>query len=194
MIAFCSVLRQRTNNRADTSSLGGDLLRGGDRQTYHRSHRLVGLVILTLIGIGLLGGVIGHAIPGPVFPLSPSFPGSHPFQGTQAGGVQTSSQQTIAQARTIPALCLPTDISCLLSAAMQWATQQVLGSFQPLIDAIDHNPLNFISQTPLCVSACPTQNSPYQQNATIGTFVTWSIGVVDAAVAVFIVLGGYNIM
>jgi len=89
---------------------------------------------------------------------------------------------------------LPTDITCLLSAAMQWATQQLLGSFQPLIDAIDHNPLNFISQTPLCVSACPTQNSPYQQNATIGTFVTWSIGVVDAAVAVFIVLAGYNIM
>jgi hypothetical protein len=51
MIAFRSVLGQRTNNRADASSLGGDPPRGGDRQTDHRSHRLVGLVILTLIGI-----------------------------------------------------------------------------------------------------------------------------------------------
>jgi hypothetical protein len=77
---------------------------------------------------------------------------------------------------------------------MQWATQQILGSLQPLIDAIDHHPLNVISQTPLCVSACPTQNSPYPQSPVITTFVHWSIGVVDAAVAVCIVLGGYNIM
>jgi len=108
--------------------------------------------------------------------------------------VETPSQKTIAQAPTGAAFCLPTDITCLLNVAMQWATQQLLSVLQPLIDAVDHSPLNFISQTPICVSACPTQESPYPQNATIGTFVTWSVGVVDTAVAVFIVLGGYNIM
>jgi hypothetical protein len=108
--------------------------------------------------------------------------------------VELSSQKAMAQTPTIPAFCLPTDINCLLNGAMQWATQQILRVFQSLIDAIDRNPLNFISQTPICLSACPTQDSPYQQNATIGTFVNWSVGVVDAAVAFFIVLGGYNIM
>src|SRR6266480_1382219 len=115
MIAFRSVLRQRTNNRAAAFSLGGDPPRGGNRQTDQRSHHLVGLVILTLIGIGLLGSATSrqHAISGLVFPMSPSIPRSHPFEGTQAGGVQIPSQQTTAHMKAIPALCLPTDISCL---------------------------------------------------------------------------------
>jgi len=185
----------------DASSLRDDPPTGDDRLPTQQSSRLVGLVILTLIGVWLLDGISGqamsmqaHPVPGQAFAISPSFPGSRPFEGTQAGGMEAPGQQTTAQARAIPAFCLPTDITCLLSIAMQWATQQLLGSFQPLIDAVDQSPLNVISQTPLCVSACPTQNSPYPQSPTITTFVHWSIGVVDAAVAVFIVLAGYNIM
>jgi len=197
MIAFYPVLRQRKDDSGDTL----DLQRKDHRQTDQQSYRFVIPIILTLIGIWLLGGIPGrstgmqaHATPRHALPISPSLPGSRPSEGTQAGGVELPRLTTTAQTPAIPAFCLPTDLNCLLSAAMQWATQQFLGVFQPLIDAIDHNSLNFISQTPLCVSDCPTQDSPYQQNATIGTFVRWSVGVADAAVAVFIVLGGYNIM
>jgi hypothetical protein len=200
MVTFPPVLRRRRNNDTGTSSLGGEPLAGDNKQTDRRSSRLVGLVILTLIGMWILSSMnvyamnIHHAIAGQAFPVAQSFSQLNGLQGRQKGGVQAPSQKTRAQTPMVASFCLPTDLPCLLTTAMQWATQQLVSVFQPLIDAINRSPLNFISQTPICVSACPTQQSPYPQNATIGTFVSWSVGAVDAAVAVFIVLAGYNIM
>jgi hypothetical protein len=201
MEVFHAIFQQRTNESAHASSLREGQQRADYRQTDQPPSRLIGLVILTLIGVWLLAAPPEHPmsrqmhiIVGQAVPIRPSLPVLDGPQGTQAGGGEIPRQNMTAQAPTVPAFCLPTDITCLLDAAMQWATGRLLGIFQPLIDAIDQNPLNFISQTPMCVSACPTQNSPYPQNGTIGAFVTWSIGVADAAVAVFIVLAGYNIM
>lgn len=179
MAAFLPVLRRRRNNGTGTSSLGGEPQRGDNKQTNRRSSRLVGLVILTLIGMWLLGEMTAlaahamsmqtHAIAGQAFPATSPSPRLDKLQRRQAGGVQAPSQKLLAQTLMVAAFCLPTDLPCLLNTAMQWATQQLVSVFQPLIDAINRSPLNFITQTPICVSACPTQQSPYPQNATIGT-------------------------
>ena len=202
MIPFPSLPRRKKKGETLVSPASGDTRYRNREQHIERSYRFIGLIILTLIGIWLLGSIArpatgrqthsatSHA----VTPSLSSISGSSSLKGTQMGGVDTSDQKTQTQRSAIPAFCLPTDVNCLLNGAAQWAAQGILGVFQPVIDAIDQNSLNFITQTPLCVSACPTNDSPYQQNATIAVFVNWSVGVVDAAVAVFVVLGGYNIM
>ncbi len=86
---------------------------------------------------------------------------------------------------TAPALCLPTDLTCLLNQAAQWVARAIISVIEPLIDKIDQNSLNFITQTP--------PDGTYQ-NATVMQFTQWSISVVNVAVAVFIVIAGYNIM
>ena len=149
-----------------------------------RASRIVSLVILTLIGLWLFAGIGGHRDVVKSATARTFTSASKPI-GSQAGGVV---------ARTEPSFCLPTDTTCLLNSVAQWVASGILGIFQPLIDAIDRNSLNFISQTPICVSACPTNDSPYQENATVATFVNWSVGVADLAVTVFVAIGGYNIM
>ncbi len=104
-------------------------------------------------------------------------------KGTQSGAGEETG--TGATPGSMPAFCLPTDLTCLLNQAAQWVGQQVLAVLQPLITAIDRNPLNFLSQTPPAAT---------YQNAVVRQFTDWCIGVVDAAVAVFIVIAGYNLM
>jgi len=85
----------------------------------------------------------------------------------------------------IPAFCAPFDVNCWLGQAAQWIAQNIFNVLQPLIDAINQSSLNFITQTPPAGT---------YQNATVMQFTAWSISVVNAAVAVFIIIAGYNIM
>lgn len=122
----------------------------------------------------------------------PTLSASESIKDSQEGAVNTSAHKTNTLMPSIPNICL--DVNCMLNEAAKWVAQGILGAFQPVIDALVQNSLNFISQTPICVYACPTNDSLYQQNVTITTFVNWAVGVVNAAVAAFVVLGGYNIM
>jgi hypothetical protein len=85
----------------------------------------------------------------------------------------------------VAAFCNPLDVSCWLSQAAQWIAQNIIGVLQPLIDDVNQNSLNFITQTPPAAT---------YQNAAVIQFTAWSLSVVDAAVAIFIVIAGYNIV
>src|SRR5260370_20010822 len=97
----------------------------------------------------------------------------------------TGAEERIPKASMVPAFCAPFDVNCWLGQAAQWIAQSIFNVLQPLIDAINQSSLNFITQTPPAGT---------YQNATVMEFTMWSIGVVNAAVAVFIVISGYNIM
>jgi hypothetical protein len=89
----------------------------------------------------------------------------------------------------------PLDPACwaqLAAKAMaQWIAQAILSALQPLIESIDHNSLNILTQTPL-LGQNVSRSSPL--DATIVALWNWAIGVVDAALTIFIILGGYTIM
>lgn len=96
MAAFPPVFRRRKNNGTETSSLGGEPQRGDNKQTNQRSLHLVGLVILTLIGIWLLSSMTAHAmntqihaISGQTFSVAQPLSRLDGLQGRQEGGVQT---------------------------------------------------------------------------------------------------------
>jgi hypothetical protein len=148
------------------------------------------LLLLSLVGLYLLTGVGSSKERGTDGPQTvafvshtTTFSASAFADGTQSGGGEETTSTATTGRRA--AFCLPTDLNCLLNQAAQWVGQQVLAVLQPLINAIDHNPLNFLSQTPPAAT---------YQNATVMQFTNWAIGVVDAAVAVFIVIAGYNVM
>ena len=155
----------------------------------HRySYRLVFLTVLTLIGFFVLAGsgikttgIPAHATLTQHTSMSASSSPQPSPQGTTFSGSGEASPRT----STIPAFCAPFDVNCWLSQAAQWIAQNIFNVLQPLIDAINQRSLNFITQTPAAGT---------YQNATVMQFTTWSISVVNAAVAIFIVIAGYNIM
>lgn len=155
-----------------------------------RLSRSVKLVLLTLIGICLLSGLTHpdkaqqhSAVASPTQTISSPSPEPGRPVGTQAGGVEQHTQTLTPQAPALPTACGLLDINCDLNSAAQWLAQGIQSAIQPVTDAIDHDPSNFISQTPICVSGCPTNDSPYQSNGTISIFVNWAIGIVNVAVA-----------
>ena len=81
------------------------------------------------------------------------------------------------------------DPTCWLQKAVaslaQWMAQGTLNLIQPLTDRINQGSLNFITHTPV--------DGTYN-NGLVKTFVAFSLGVVDAALAVLIVIAGYNVM
>lgn len=85
-------------------------------------------------------------------------------------------------------ICLPLDIPCILHQAAQWVADGILSALQPLMDGITTSSLNFLTQTPV------DGGDGLFQNALVLQLVRWAIGAVDAAVALFLVIGGYNIM
>ena len=86
----------------------------------------------------------------------------------------------------------PTCWAALAAKAMaQWLAQAILSALQPLIENIDHNSLNLLTQTPL-LGQNVSSSSPL--DATIMALWNWAIGVVDAAITIFLILGGYTIM
>ncbi len=107
-----------------------------------------------------------------------------------AGGVTTPSMP--ADTCSSPN---PLDPACwaqlTAKALAQWIAQAILSAIGPTIESIDHNSLNILTQTPL-LTQTPAGGSSL--DATIIVLWNWAIGVVDAALAIFIILGGYSIM
>ncbi len=154
---------------------------------HRRSFRLVFLMVLTLIGFYLLAGsgitsagTHAHTRTSKVT-ISTRAPFEHPQQANTLSG----AGEGLPHASMIPAFCAPFDVNCWLGQAAQWIAQNIFNVLQPLIDAINQSSLNFITQTPPAGT---------YQNATVMQFTAWSISVVNAAVAVFIIIAGYNIM
>src|SRR6266566_2670443 len=154
---------------------------------HRRSFRLLFLTLLTLIGFFVLAGsgikttgLPVHATAPQHTSMSASSPSLPSLQGTTFSG----SGEALPRTSIIPAFCAPFDVNCWLGQAAQWIAQNIFNVLQPLVDAINQSSLNFITQTPAAGT---------YQNATVMQF-TWSISVVNAAVAIFIIIAGYNIM
>jgi len=154
---------------------------------HRRSFRLVFLMVLTLIGFYLLAGsgitsagTHAHTHASKVTISTPA-----PFEHPQQANTLSGAGEGLPHASMVPAFCAPFDVNCWLGQAAQWIAQNIFNVLQPLIDAINQSSLNFITQTPPAGT---------YQNATVMQFTAWSISVVNAAVAVFIVIAGYNIM
>jgi hypothetical protein len=155
-----------------------------DRQ--QRSLRFLFLTMLILIGFFVLAGsgskTTGIPVHAPMQHTSMSASASQPVpEGTTFSG----SGEVLPRTPTIPAFCAPFDVNCWLTQAAKWIAQNIFNVLQPLVDAINQSSLNFITQTPAAGT---------YQNATVMQFTTWSISVVNAAVAVFIIIAGYNVM
>ncbi len=154
----------------------------------HRcSSRLVFLTVLTLIGFYVLAGSGIRTARMPTHAAVPhaSINASSASQQSQQATPLSGAGEGLPRAPTVPAFCAPFDVNCWLGQAAQWIAQNIFTVLQPLIDAINQSSLNFITQTPPAGT---------YQNATVMQFTTWSISVVNTAVAVFIVIAGYNIM
>ena len=152
------------------------------RRTTRCPYRSIVLTVLFLMGLFVLSAAGGRVA------SSPRPAASHPIPVAaqqQQRSTQAGEEEGISRSVTMPAICLPTDLQCLLNQAAQWLAKALFSVIQPIVDTIDRTSLNFITQTPPAGTYA---------NATVMEFTTWSIGVVDAAVAVFIVIAGYNIM
>src|SRR5260370_2206477 len=154
---------------------------------HRRSYRLVFLTVLTLIGFYVLAGSGIRTAGVPTHTTVPhvTITSSSPAQQTHQITMMSGAGERMPQASMVPAFCAPFDVNCWLGQAAQWIAQNIFTVLQPLIDAINQSSLNFITQTPAAGT---------YQNATVMQFTTWSISVVNTAVAVFIVIAGYNIM
>lgn len=167
-----------------------------------RRYRFVALVVLCLLGLYTLVGIKGTS-----FPAGPTLSGQRsssqsttihssrpvvapvvaPAPATSLGtgtGTGTAGRVTIPD--TTNSTCInPLDPSCWTQQIAQWLAQTLLQTLQPLIDAINHSSLNILTQTP--------PNNTYG-NATVMTLSNGMLQVVDAALAVLIMVGGYNVM
>jgi len=154
---------------------------------HRRSYRLVFLTVLTLIGFYVLAGSGIRTAGVPTHTTVPhvTITSSSPAQQTHQITMMSGAGERMPQASIVPAFCAPFDVNCWLGQAAQWIAQNIFNVLQPLVDAINQSSLNFITQTPAAGT---------YQNTTVMQFTTWSISVVNAAVAVFIIIAGYNIM
>jgi hypothetical protein len=161
-----------------------------------RWSRLFVLFVLLLFGLHLLVAGSGEGTGTTLFPspqASPGFDtakkglGSRPsvVPSSLGMGAGASSSQRTSTASPA-AVCLnPFDATCWLQNAAQWLAQQIMGALQPVTSAILNSPLNILTQTP------PADT---YQNATLITWFSAFLNVVDLALASLIVIGGYNVM
>jgi len=154
---------------------------------HRRSFRLVFLMVLTLIGFYLLAGsgITSAGTHAHTRASKVTISTRAPFEHLQQANALSGAGDGLPHASMVPAFCAPFDVNCWLGQAAQWIAQNIFNVLQPLINAINQSSLNFITQTPPAGT---------YQNATVMQFTAWSISVVNAAVAVFIVIAGYNIM
>jgi hypothetical protein len=176
----------KTSSQQNAVEIGSTSKQAHHAYRHRRPFRLLFLTMLFLIGFFVLAGSGGKTtgIPAhaPVQHTSVSASASQPVpEGTTFSG----SGEALPRTPTIPAFCAPFDVNCWLGQAAQWIAQNIFNVLQPLVDAVNQSSLNFITQTPPAGT---------YQNPTVIQFTTWSIGVVNAAVAIFIVIAGYNIM
>ncbi len=191
MLAFR--VRNKSKNEQATSSQPcvvegiSDSNQGNHLYRPRRSYRLLFLVVLTLVGFFVLAGsgIRTARIPGHATVPQASINASSASQHTQQANTLSGAGEGLPQASTVPAFCAPFDVNCWLGQAAQWIAQNIFNVLQPLVDAVNQSSLNFITQT----SPAGTY-----QNPTVIQFTMWSIGVVNAAVAIFIIIVGYNIM
>jgi hypothetical protein len=185
MLAF------RLGNKSKTQQNAAEVMntsnQGNNFYQHRYSYRLVFLTVLTLLGFFVLAGSGIRTARIPTHGAVPqaAINVSSPSQHTQQAHNLSGAGEGLPQASTLPAFCAPFDVNCWLGQAAQWIAQSIYNVLQPLVDAINQSSLNFITQTP--------PDGTYQ-NPTVIQFTMWSIGVVNAAVAVFIVIAGYNIM
>jgi len=154
---------------------------------HQHSLRFLFLTMLTLIGFYALAGsgIKIAGVPTNAVMAHATTISSAPVQQSSQGTTFSGSGEALPRPSTMPAFCAPFDVNCWLGQAAQWIAQNIFNVLQPLVDTINQSSLNVITQTPAAGT---------YQNATVMQFTTWSIGVVNAAVAVFIVIAGYNIM
>ncbi len=164
----------------DGSSLAGP-------STHLYPYRFLLLIVLLLIGLYVLAGSGARAVGSstPTTAQATALSASAPVRPRHHLGIQAGGGGGVSHPATAPAICLPTDLTCLLNQAAQWVAKAIFSVIQPIVDTIDQNSLNFITQTPPAGTYA---------NATVMQFTTWSLSVVDAAVAVFVVIAGYNLM
>jgi hypothetical protein len=156
--------------------------------SYWRFSRLIVLVVLTLIGLYVLSASGSKSDTIQARKTAPQTGIASPVSVQRSQQVHFSTlkgAEELPHASGVPEFCNPLDVSCWLSQAAQWIAQSIFGVLQPLIDDVNQNSLNFITQTPPAAT---------YQNAAVIQFTSWSLSVVDAAVAIFIVIAGYNIM
>jgi hypothetical protein len=161
---------------------------GTSNQVYRhrRSLRFLFLIMLILIGFFVLAGSGSNTTGIPSHtPVQHSSVSISRTQSIPEGTTFSGSGEAIPLTPTMPAFCAPFDVNCWLGQAAQWIAQNIFNVLQPLVDAINQSSLNFITQTP--------PDGTYL-NPIVIQFTTWSIGVVNAAVAIFIIIAGYNIM
>jgi hypothetical protein len=161
---------------------------GTSHQVYRqrRSLRFLFLTMLILIGFFVLAGSGSNTTGIPSHtPMQHSSMSASRTQSIPEGTTFSGSGEAIPLTPTMPAFCAPFDVNCWLGQAAQWIAQNIFNVLQPLVDVINQSSLNFITQTPPAGT---------YQNPIVMQFTTWSIGVVNAAVAIFIIIAGYNIM
>ena len=160
----------------------------------HR-YRTCVLIVLTLVGLYLFatgskgtsgsspGTLRNFASPSSTLTASISLHANSPhpfFTGSGAG----AAPHTLTAMPT--ASCLnPLDPSCWTQQLAQWVAGQIMSAITPIIDALNTSSLNILTQTP---------PSDTYQNATVITWWSAFLQVVDIALASIIVLGGYNAM
>jgi hypothetical protein len=179
-----SSIQQATDRLS--SRCAGDERSIVDSSTPRSPSHSVLLIALVLIGLFVLGAAGGRAERSPMLVASHPMTLSTPITTPQhQPSTQVGNGEGVAHPATTAAFCLPTDLTCLLNQAAQWVAKAIFSVIGPIVDTIDQNSLNFITQTPPAGT---------YQNTTVMQFTTWSIGVVDTAVAIFIVIAGYNLM
>ncbi|MEO9028089.1 MAG: hypothetical protein ABI413_04665 [Ktedonobacteraceae bacterium] len=165
------------------------------RQATHRTWRtgvgfwlfgLAGLLLLLSIGWYLPGIFVTSAYAAPVLaqPLAqPISVSAISVDGSGAGGVPVM-QVTHPLSPAFPAdFCLPTDATCWMQSASQWAAQQIQNPLQSLVALFLNNPVDLLFQTP------PADT---YQNPTVIALWNALMDAVNAALACVIVIGGYN--
>lgn len=81
--------------------------------------------------------------------------------------------------------CWQSLVTFLIQSAAHWIGQSLVTAFQPITDWISHNPNNVVTFTPPDLT---------YSNTSVKLLYSWSVGVADTALAVFLALAGYNIM
>ena len=162
-----------------------------------RRYRTYVLMVLVLVGLYLLAtGSKGSSLssPGTLYgslshSSSTALPTSSLIVTKEHAPISSGAGAgaAIGTKATMPSgTCLnPLDPSCWTQQLAQWAAGQIMSAIQPIIDAFNTSSLNILTQTP------PADT---YQNATVITWWSAFLQVVDLALASIIVLGGYNVM
>ncbi len=142
--------------------------------------RTIRFCLSALAVAAFLGWTLSHPT-AQVSPDSGRLP-AHVATQSGSGGAGAGGSRLGA---TMPDLCNPFDPGCFLDGAASSMAQSVLNAFTPVIDNFLRSSVNIISQTP------PVDS---YQNPTVDAFNALFTGVIDAALACLLVIGGYTIL